>query len=64
MTEIVHYCRSAGQRVEFCNAKNSCVAKVHLIKYLACFNAVTMLRTVEMYVRIVPKAFYSLVVLH
>lgn len=36
----------------------------YLIKYLPCFNAVTMLRAVEMYVRIVPKAFYNLVVLH
>lgn len=35
-----------------------------LIKYLPCFNAVTMLKAVEMYVRIVPKAFCNLVVLH
>lgn len=34
------------------------------MKYLPCFNAVTVLRAVEMYVMIVPKPFYNPVVLH
>lgn len=35
-----------------------------LIKYLPCLNSVTMQPAVEMYLRIVPKAFCNLVVLH